>query len=444
MPSVEPISESETESVDLKVRRRRLRLCTQMGSPPSQLVDEAEGIIERAAEDTDPGEDLLFVPMARAMAFGLQSLDVVDLVQVFELKARVMRSIPKFMRGVFRGAMKVGLFETTKGRAANNLHVESRGWKLFMLLPRLLLFRPPRGGLVPKGGLKKRVQKFCAGEWISLFEASMDGALAGQSAQAKCQKDTKERRTARALALAQMGELSSARQALEGAAIAPGDEKTWKVLSNEAKRPKRQRCPLDEGVLLLVPSDPLALVDLLLKTLRSAKKGSAGGSSGMTVEHLRPLLESGVCSTLLEEVATQFARGQVPEEVLPAVRLGKMTALQKPDGGVRGIVEMCFGGWSLGLSPSNSPSKHKERHIPSSTHSPPGQAQSVSPTWCRPSPVGSKCHHPVHRWCWGLRFHLKKGNVSWPHGHGGRREAGSFRETLLQQPFDIHLGRRCR
>ena len=54
----------------------------------------------------------------------------------------------------------------------------------------------------------------------------------------------------------------------------------------------------------------------------------------MTVEHLRPLLESGVCG----EVATQFAQGQVPEEVLPAVRLGKMTALQKPDGGVRGVV----------------------------------------------------------------------------------------------------------
>ena len=312
----------------------------------SVMADEARNRLDTSEmdhlEDTDLGEDLLFVPMARAMASGLQSLDVVDLVQVFEVKARVMRSIPKFMRGVFRGAMKVGLLEITKGKAANNVIVESRGWKLFMLLPRLLLSRQPRGGLVPKGRLKERVQKFCAGEWISLLEASLDGALAGQSAQAKrrrCQKDTKERRAERALGLAQMGKLSNARQALEGAAIAPGDENTWKALSNEDKRPKQQRFPLDEGVFSLVPSDPLALdVDLLFKTLRSAKKGSVGGPSGMTVEHPRQLLESGVCTTLLGEVATQFARGHVPEEVLPAVRLGKMTAFQKPDGGVRGIV----------------------------------------------------------------------------------------------------------
>ena len=60
------------------------------------------------------------------MTSGLQSLDIVDLVHVFEVKAMVMRSIPKFMRGVFRGAMKVGLHEITKGRAANNIQVESR------------------------------------------------------------------------------------------------------------------------------------------------------------------------------------------------------------------------------------------------------------------------------------------------------------------------------
>ena len=85
----------------------------------------------------------------------------------------------------------------------------------------------------------------------------------------------------------------------------------------------------------MVPPDPLVLnVELLMKTSRSAKKGSAGGPSGMTVEHLRPLLESGVCG----EVATQFARGQVPEQVLFAVRLGRMTAVQKPDGGVQGVV----------------------------------------------------------------------------------------------------------
>ena len=44
-----------------------------------------------------------------------------------------------------------------------------------------------------------------------------------------------------------------------------------------------------------------------------------------------------VCTALLEEVATQFARGQVPE-VLLEVKLGRMTAFQKPDGRVRGMM----------------------------------------------------------------------------------------------------------
>ena len=38
------------------------------------------------------------------------------------------------------------------------------------------------------------------------------------------------------------------------------------------------------------------------------------------------------------EVACQFARARMPAEVVQAIRLGRITALQKPDGGVRGIV----------------------------------------------------------------------------------------------------------
>ena len=86
----------------------------------------------------------------------------------------------------------------------------------------------------------------------------------GSFAQAKrrrCQKDTVERRAARALGLAQLGELLSARQALEGAAVAPGDEKTWKALSDETKRPTRQRHLLEDEVLIMVPPDLLVLED---------------------------------------------------------------------------------------------------------------------------------------------------------------------------------------
>ena len=58
----------------------------------------------------------------------------------------------------------------------------------------------------------------------------------------------------------------------------------------------------------------------------------------MTTEHLRISLENAAGSSLLGEVATLFARGRIPEDSLTAVRVGRMTALQTADGGIRGIV----------------------------------------------------------------------------------------------------------
>ena len=58
----------------------------------------------------------------------------------------------------------------------------------------------------------------------------------------------------------------------------------------------------------------------------------------MTVEHFRPMLESGPDTELLATFADTFAKGEVPQEIVNALRMGRMTVLRKPDGGVRGIV----------------------------------------------------------------------------------------------------------
>ena len=58
----------------------------------------------------------------------------------------------------------------------------------------------------------------------------------------------------------------------------------------------------------------------------------------MCAEHLRPLLDRESDVMAITMFANSFARGQIPSDVVAAVRLGRMTALQKPDGGVRGIV----------------------------------------------------------------------------------------------------------
>ena len=58
----------------------------------------------------------------------------------------------------------------------------------------------------------------------------------------------------------------------------------------------------------------------------------------VTADHLFPILESEADSELLVQVASKLAVVDVPEEVIDGIRLGRLTALAKPDGGVRGIV----------------------------------------------------------------------------------------------------------
>ena len=56
--------------------------------------------------------------------------------------------------------------------------------------------------------------------------------------------DELEVRASRALHLCQLGELSSARQALEGATVAPGDLATLRALTDPDRRPALPSVPL--------------------------------------------------------------------------------------------------------------------------------------------------------------------------------------------------------
>ena len=142
-----------------------------------------------------------------------------------------------------------------------------------------------------------------------------------------------ERRALRAMKLVQMGELSSARQVLEGVELALGNGDTLRELN---KRPPRPR----DLIPVLPPRAPVFDLSekVFCKNVRSARKGGARGPSGMTTDHLRPLLESTKDTPLLFTVAQVLSRGRIPDQVGRSLRLGRMTALRKDGGGVLGIV----------------------------------------------------------------------------------------------------------
>ena len=70
------------------------------------------------------------------------SLDGINIMEMFETRAQVMRTVPFFMRGVLRGGFRVAIDEVVAGRESGDRNREERGWKLFFLVPRMLLHRP--------------------------------------------------------------------------------------------------------------------------------------------------------------------------------------------------------------------------------------------------------------------------------------------------------------
>ena len=68
------------------------------------------------------------------------------------------------------------------------------------------------------------------------------------------------------------------------------------------------------------------------RNLRTARKGAATGPSGMTSEHLRPLLSSHPALHWFFRLGEHLVTARVPNPVIEAVRM------RKPAGGVRGIV----------------------------------------------------------------------------------------------------------
>ena len=191
---------------------------------------------------TGPDPEVVVGGLTTAIRAASAELDHVDLMAEFSRRAIVMKTIPHSLRGPFHNALRGAMDEALQ---VNQLRSE-RDSKLFMLLPRLLFLRPPRGGNVHESKLAGRFQDFTEGRWMHLLRTSRQCAEDASSAQCRKrrrhQEDDLERRAGagRALSLVQMGELSAGRQALEGAPLAPGNRETL----NQLRDPVRRLTPL--------------------------------------------------------------------------------------------------------------------------------------------------------------------------------------------------------
>ena len=265
-----------------------------------------------------------------------RELDGVDVPAMFARRGVVMQNVPRFLRGAFRNAVRVALDDIKAGWFGNDEMRQERGWKLFLLIPRMLLHRQPRGGTIAREKLVQLFERFSSGHWIELIRnCVVNEEEALKIAQRRSRRQGQDgivRRVERADQLVHLGELSSARQVLESAELAPGTAETLRA------RPATPRDPLPEDILGHEPDVEFQLdSDRFKRNVRSAKRGKAGGPSGMTMEHLRVLLDSPRDTQSLFVVSELLARRAVPNSIRDIVRF---TALQKPSRRirVRGIV----------------------------------------------------------------------------------------------------------
>ena len=98
---------------------------------------------------------------------------LVTVIIFVKMVACVMRTVPHIMKGAFRLGLRAALEEVLVGHPQRSDVRMARGWKLFMLLPRMMLHKPPRGGQVPRKKFEERVQLLQNGQWSQLLERSL-------------------------------------------------------------------------------------------------------------------------------------------------------------------------------------------------------------------------------------------------------------------------------
>ena len=110
----------------------------------TKIEDTVSLLVEAA--DVDP-------PRAPQLRAAFEAMDRVNVVEIFRHRAAVMKSVPRFLRGPFRNAMKLALEEVL---ASDQEVRQERGWKVLMMLPRMLLHSPLGGGHISRNKLTSR------------------------------------------------------------------------------------------------------------------------------------------------------------------------------------------------------------------------------------------------------------------------------------------------
>ena len=105
----------------------------------------------------------------RNLREALVSLDACDVRDLLRQPCPTFRTPPAFIKGPLRQALLLALSHIQA--ASDPLGTDAaRAWKLWLLLPRMLLHRPAAAACVAKPELRARFDKFFRGDWLALLQ----------------------------------------------------------------------------------------------------------------------------------------------------------------------------------------------------------------------------------------------------------------------------------
>ena len=157
----------------------------------------------------------------------------------------------------------------------------------------------PRRGMVPRKILEERVSYFQEVVWLRLLEESQAcerEAHRASSRRRRDQVDSVEKRANKALSLIQVGELFAAQVSLEGAEVASGTLSTLRELTNTRQELSQEVARSEQSNSIWMWMNPSSAC------FPTSRRGAAEGRSGMTSEHLFPILDNAHDSAVFPEL----------------------------------------------------------------------------------------------------------------------------------------------
>ena len=208
---------------------------------------------------------------------------------------------------------------------------------------------------------------FVYGKWSHLID---DGRICAEQSskiatrkRRRGQHDDVERRAARVQALVQMGELSAGRQALEGEALAPGNEHTLHQLQ---RRPAVPRHQMPEDLERFWPGRRFESDEKQFsQNMRSFRRGAVAGPSGTTAEHLWALLNAPRILHLLFRASESLAARREGTKASPGPRCRTPTTRARVGRGRRSTLSVagsCSDAGSHSATCTRGSNRQTQRH----------------------------------------------------------------------------------